>query len=68
MIDYKKGPFIADVNGGYIWSLADGTRKMFAQVRGWGWLQKLPNAEATQDAHLQFICDALNEKAGHKTP
>lgn len=65
---YVKGPFRGDPMGGYIFS-GDGPDKlMFAQVRGWGQLQKLPNGAAVQDEHLQFIVDALNEKAGHKTP
>lgn len=58
-----KGPFRADFNGGYVFN-KDGL--MFAQVRGWGRLQYEPNAEATQDAHLQFIVDALNEKVARE--
>lgn len=40
----------------------DADDKMIADVRGWGWLQKLPHAEKTQDAMGQFIVDAINEK------
>lgn len=54
-----KGPFRADKMGGYIFN-ADNL--MFAQVRGWGQLQYGPEPEKTQDAHLQYMCDALNEK------
>lgn len=39
---------------------ADG--KMIADVRGWGWIQKLDNSEQVQDDIGQFIVDALNEK------
>lgn len=55
----KKGPFTADVNGGYIRNAAG---LMVAQVRGWGQLQYEADPEKTQDAHLQYIVDALNEK------
>ncbi len=60
MSAHLKGPepFRADFNGGYVFK----GELMFAQVRGWGQLQYGSNAEATQDEHLQFIVDALNEK------
>lgn len=40
----------------------DADDKMIADVRGWGWIQKLPDPEKTQDAIGQFIVDAINEK------
>lgn len=49
--------------GTYIYDAND---KMIADVRGWGWIQKLPHPEATQDAIGQFIVDAINEKAQRK--
>ena len=58
---YLKGPFKADFHGGYVFSGPENF--MFGQVRGWGDLQYKKDAEATQDAHLQFMVDALNEKA-----
>lgn len=54
-----KGPFKADFNGGYIFT-ADGFH--FADVRGWGRLQYEKEGEKTQDEHLQYMEDALNEK------
>lgn len=54
-----KPPFKADTMGGYIFG-ADGF--MVCQVRGWGRLQKQADGAECQDAHLQFIADALNEK------
>lgn len=57
---YVKAPFRADFRGGYVFT-ADGL--MFAQIRGWGQLQREPDAAKIQDAHLQFLVDALNEKA-----
>jgi hypothetical protein len=63
MSKHIKAPFRADFLGGYIFN-ADNL--MFAQVRGWGQLSKEPEAEKTQDEHLQFIVDALNEKAAKK--
>jgi hypothetical protein len=58
---YIKGPFKADFHGGYVFSGPDNF--MFAQVRGWGALQYKANAETVQDENLQFLVDALNEKA-----
>lgn len=40
----------------------DADNKMIADVRGWGWIQKLENPEATQDEIGQFIAEAINEK------
>src|SRR6267154_1535453 len=54
-----KGRFRADFNGGIIFT-ADGFH--FADVRGWGQLQYEKDAEKTQDEHLQYMEDALNEK------
>lgn len=45
--------------GTYIYDAND---KMIADVRGWGWIQKLPNPEKVQDGIGQFIVDAINEK------
>lgn len=58
---YIKGPFKADFHGGYVFSGPDNF--MFAQVRGWGELGYQKEGEAIQDANLQFMVDALNEKA-----
>lgn len=62
MSKYTRGPFRADFRGGYVFS----GDLMFAQVRGWGQLQYEPDSEKTQDAHLQFMVDALNEKAARE--
>lgn len=40
----------------------DANDKMIADVRGWGWIQKLAYAEDIQDGIGQFIADAINEK------
>lgn len=58
---FLEGPFRADFLGGYVFCGPDNF--MFAQVRGWGTLQYGKDAEAIQDSHLQFMVDALNEKA-----
>lgn len=58
---YIKGPFKADFRGGYIFSGPDNFT--FAEVRGWGQLKYVENGEKIQDANLQFMVDALNEKA-----
>ncbi len=57
---YITGPFRADKAGGYIFGPPNDF--MFAQVRGWGSLQYGANAAEIQDANLQFMVDALNEK------
>ncbi len=60
---YIKGPFRADKAGGYIFCL---DHFMFAQVRGWGALGYSKEGAAIQDANLQFMVDALNEKAARE--
>jgi len=45
--------------GTYIY---DADNKMIADVRGWGWIQKLDRAELKQDTLGKFIADAINEK------
>ncbi len=57
---YIKGPFRADVAGGYIFGTPNDF--MFAQVRGWGVLGYSKEGSAIQDANLKFMVDALNEK------
>lgn len=56
---YIKGPFKPDFHGGYIFT-ADNF--MFGEVRGWGALSYEKDSEKIQDANLQFMVDALNEK------
>ena len=58
---YIKGPFKADFLGGYIFSGSDNF--MFGEVRGWGALGYEKEGAKIQDANLQFMVDALNEKA-----
>lgn len=62
MSKYIKQQFHADKLGGYVFSGSGPDQLMFAQIRGWGQLQYQPDPEKTQDAHLQFLVDALNEK------
>lgn len=40
---------------------ADG--KMIADVRGWGWIQKLENPEELQDSIGKAIADSINRQA-----
>ena len=56
---YVNKPFKADFMGGIIWG-PNGFH--FADVRGWGALKYEADAEKIQDANLQFMLDALNEK------
>lgn len=56
---YIKTPVTYSSLGTYI---NDADDKMIADVRGWGWIQKLPYAEDIQDGIGQFIADAINEK------
>lgn len=66
MSKFTKGPFRADFNGGYVWAGTDEMKLMFAQIRGWGQLQYLKDGDKLQDEHLQFLVDALNEKAARE--
>lgn len=45
--------------GTYIYDTDD---KMVADVRGWGWIQKLELPEEKQDALGEFMATAANEK------
>ncbi len=56
---YIQGPFRSSNGAGYVFC-PDGF--VFAHVRGWGALQYLKDGAAIQDANLQFMVDALNEK------
>lgn len=60
---YIKSPFRADFAGGYIFTEDN---FMFAQVRGWGVLGYEKEGAKIQDANLQYMVDALNEKAGRE--
>lgn len=57
---YIRGPFKADFLGGIVWGSPDNFH--FADVRGWGQLGYKGDGEKIQDANLQFMVDALNEK------
>lgn len=54
-----KLPVRFDEMGGYFWDADD---RMIAQVRGWGRLQYLPDAEKKQDNIGKFIAEAINTK------
>jgi hypothetical protein len=54
-----KLPVEYDGHGTYIF---DAAGLMIADVRGWGWIQKLADPEQKQDALGQFIAEAINEK------
>jgi hypothetical protein len=59
VLDVYTFPAKYDEMGGYIF---DANNQMIGEVRGWGKLQYLPDAEELQDALGQFIVDAINEK------
>lgn len=52
-------PVRYSADGTYIYDSKD---RMIADVRGWGWIQKLPNPEKTQDSIGEYIAQAMNEK------
>lgn len=54
-----KFPVVYSSLGTYIY---DAEGKMIADVRGWGWIQKMKHPEQVQDNMGQFIADAINEK------
>lgn len=53
-----KKPFYYDDMGQMIFS-AEG--KMIVDIRGWGWIQKLDNAEARQDEVGKMFTEFLNQ-------
>ena len=55
--DNIKFPLKYDDYGQYIF---DGDGNIFAQVRGWGNLQKLHNGKKVQNSIGEFIVDTLN--------
>ncbi len=57
---YIKGPFKADFHGGIVWGGPNNFH--FADVRGWSELGYKGDGAKIQDANLQFMVDALNEK------
>ena len=51
-------PWNYDENGQTIWMGDPKDGKKIADVRGWGWIQYTPNAEAKQDANGRLIAEA----------
>lgn len=51
-------PWFYDPRGQYIWMGEPSDAKMIADVRGWGWLQYLPNGEKLQDVNGELIAEA----------
>lgn len=51
-------PFFYDEMGQSVW---DSVGHMIIDVRGWGWIQKLDNAEKRQDQVGQMFADFLNK-------
>ena len=59
IIDIIKYPVEYSNIGVYIY---DNSNKMIADVRGWGWIQKLDDGRLIQDEMGEFIAEAINEK------
>lgn len=57
-------PVVYSNLGTYIF---DANEHMICDIRGWGWIQKLSNPEAKQDALGKFIAEAINEKIEKET-
>lgn len=53
-----KKPFYYDQYGQMIF---DSEGKMIVDIRGWGWIQKLDNAEKRQDEVGEMFADFLNK-------
>lgn len=61
--------WVYDENGQTIWMGDPKDGKKIADVRGWGWLQYTPDAEAKQDANGRLIAEAgLAHRASGKSP
>jgi len=54
---FTPGPWFTD-DYGYIFSGERRDAHMIAEVRGWGWIQYLPNPEQIQDANAHLIAAA----------
>lgn len=54
---FTPGPWHSD-DYGYIWAGESKDAHMIAEVRGWGWIQYLPNPEQIQDANRDLIAAA----------
>lgn len=52
-------PVSYEEQGCYIY---DASRKMVADVRGWGWIQNFENPEQIQNGIGGYIAEAMNEK------
>lgn len=52
-----KLPVKFDDYGGYFW---DAEGRMIMNMRGWGWIQKLENAEEIQDSIGKYIEHCIN--------
>jgi len=54
---FTPGPWFTD-DYGYIFSGERRDAHMIAEVRGWGWIQYLPDPEKIQDANAHLIAAA----------
>jgi len=54
---FTPGPWFTD-DYGYIFSGERRDAHMIAEVRGWGWIQYLPDPEQIQDANAHLIAAA----------
>ncbi|MCW3106434.1 MAG: hypothetical protein JWQ09_940 [Segetibacter sp.] len=61
--DHLKFPLIYDPETVTIF---DADNKMVANIRGWGWIQKLPNPHQFQDKIGEMMVEAFNDKYNGK--
>lgn len=61
-IEHTPGPWEYEPEGQYV-HLPDNHARIIADIRGWGWLQKLPNGAEIQDANGRLIASAPELKA-----
>ena len=66
---FTPGPWFTD-DYGYIFSGERRDAHMIAEVRGWGWIQYLPDPEQIQDANAHLIAAApdLYKALAHLEP
>jgi len=57
IIKHIKFPVRYDQQGQLIWD-ADG--HMICDIRGWGWIQSMPNGQKCQDAIGESIAELIN--------
>lgn len=60
MAEARLGALVYEDTGTQVWEATGKGPALAFDVRGWGWIQKEPNAEAMQDARGKLVSELLN--------